>query len=114
MKKMAMLFTGLLLISCTSQNHAQVLTDKCVEDGLKLEGCECIVELMAEHLTQNDLKDLAKAAKSGENSDSNFGEIEDQIRRKLKDQMEELPPIERVKKGSEVGLGLANCGPKLI
>lgn len=105
---------GLVISGCAAQDHAQILTDKCVEDGLKLEGCTCIVDLMEEHLSNDDIKDLSKAAQSGEDSDSNFGKIEDQIRKKLQRQMEALPPIERVKKGSEVGIGLANCGPKLL
>lgn len=107
-------FSGLFLTGCAQQNHAEVLTEKCVEDGLNLEGCECIVQLMEEHLEQDDIKDLSKATQSGDNSDSNFGKIEDEIRKKLQDQMDKLPPLERIKKGSEVGLGLANCGPKLL
>lgn len=106
--------TGLVLAGCALQDHSQILTDKCVEDGLKLEGCECIVDLMEVHLTEDDIKGLSKAARSGDESDSNFGKIEDQIRDKLKKQMEDLPPIERIKKGTDVGIGLAECGPKLI
>lgn len=114
MKFVCLGMSALILASCAAQNHAQILTTKCVEDGLKLEGCECVIDLMQEHLTKDDISDLSKAAQSGDDADSNFGKIEDQIRKKLQDQMDQLPPLERIKKGSEVGIGLTNCGPKLL
>lgn len=90
---------GLIFLGgCAAEDHSQILTDKCIEDGLKAEGCACVIALMEEHLTKDDIKDLSKAAQSGDDSDSNFGRIDDQIQKKLRAQMEDLPPLERLKK----------------
>ncbi len=109
-----LVLTTLLLSGCAAQNHAQVLTEKCVEDGLKQEACTCIVDLMEEHLTDGDIQDLAKAVQSGDESETNFSNIEDLVRKKLKAQMDELPPLEQIKKVADVGVGLSKCTPKVF
>jgi len=113
-KILALSLFAALIAGCSGQNHSEFLTEKCVEDGMKLEGCECIITLMEENLGETDIRDLAEAMKNGDDSDSNFSRIDDEILRRLKAQMEDLPPLEKLKKGSEVGLGIANCSPKML
>lgn len=115
---MKIYITGLVFLTllggCSGQNSAKVITDKCVEDGMKIEGCSCLVSLMEKHLPPKDIKDLAKAAISGNETNGNMDRLLAEIDDKMKVYMESLPTSEKIKVGTDVAVETAKCTPKLF
>lgn len=81
---------------------------------MKIEGCTCLVSLMEKHLPPSDIKDLAKAASSGNETDSNMDRLLEEIDDKMKIYMESLPTSEKIKVGTDVAIETAKCTPKLF
>lgn len=117
LKKIALItVSSLLLAACNTQDPTEALTNKCVEDGLKLEGCTCMVSMMEKFLPPEDLKDLAKIArtKSSPDSEAEMNKLMDAVERKMKTHLESLPVKERLKKGAAVAVDTAECTPKFF
>ncbi len=117
MKKIVItVLSSLALAACNSQTPTETLTNKCVEDGLNLAGCTCMVAMMEKYLPPDDIKDLAKVAKtqSSPDSEAQMNELMDAVERKMKAHLESLPMKERIKKGAAAAVDTAECTPKFF
>jgi len=75
-----------------------------------------MVRLMETHLPPQDIKDLAKVARtnSSPDQDAEMNKLMDEVERKMKAHLESLPLSERIKKGSAVAIDTAECTPKFF
>lgn len=117
MKKLLLVLVGTLLLSaCNTQDPKEALTNKCVEDGLNLAGCTCMVEMMDRYLPPADIKELAKVARteSSPDSEAEMNQLMDAVERKMKAHLESLPLSERIKTSAAVAVDTAECTPKFF
>lgn len=104
----------IILVGCSKPEPAAVITEQCVAEGMKLEGCTCMASLLKTHLPEEAMRDLAKTVKSNKTSDENTDRLIEQTELKMKAYLDSLPMSDKIKVTAEFAIGTGKCTPKLF